>query len=438
MDAAGLAPGEPVPALVATGPVALALLVGGAGSGRPLAPLGPLLTARELSACVEGLAAPVLVAEPPFAATAEEVSARTGCRVAVVDGIASSGRALRLDRDPGEIVCVIHTSGTSGVPKPVPYREDRLAARVRLNTDLCSMGPGDVFTAASPFHHIGGLGNLAVALGVGAATVPMPRFSVDAWVAAGERGVTHALLVPTMIDRLLEEGALAAATGLRVLQYGGAPMHPSTLRRAVAVLPGVQLVQMYGQTEGSPLTCLDATDHARAAAGDAELLGSVGRAVPGVELRVAAPDATGLGEVCARGPHLCCAGADGWLHTGDLGRLGPDGLLRLAGRLGDRIVRGGENVDPAEVESIVAGHPQVREVAVVGVPDRRWGEVVKAFVVPADPASPPDVAELRAFARVELAGFKVPAEWTLLGELPRNAAGKVLRRALRDAAFEGT
>jgi acyl-CoA synthetase (AMP-forming)/AMP-acid ligase II len=436
MDAAGLAPGEPVPALVVSGPVALALLVGGAGSGRPLAPLGPLLTARELSACIEGLAAPVLVAEPPYAATAEEVAARTGCRVAVVEGIQPSGRALRLDRGPGEIVCVIHTSGTSGVPKPVPYREDRLAARVRLNAGLCSMAPGDVFTAASPFHHIGGLGNLAVALGVGVAIVPMPRFTVDAWVAAGERGVTHALLVPTMIDRLLEEGALPAA-GLRVLQYGGAPMHPSTLRRAVAVLPGVDLVQMYGQTEGSPLTCLDAADHARAAAGDAELLGSVGRAVPGVELRVADPDATGLGEVCARGPHLCCAGPDGWLRTGDLGRLGPDGLLRLAGRLGDRIVRGGENVDPTEVESIVARHPLVREVAVVGAPDRRWGEVVKAFVVAADPASPPDPAELRAFARVELAGFKVPAEWALVGELPRNAAGKVLRRALRDAAFKG-
>jgi acyl-CoA synthetase (AMP-forming)/AMP-acid ligase II len=206
-------------------------------------------------------------------------------------------------------------------------------------------------------------------------------------------------------------------------------MHPETLRRAVAGLPGADLVQFYGQTEGSPITYLGPAEHRRAANGDTRFLGTVGRAVPGVELRIADAGGDGVGEVCARGPHLCLPDADGWLRTGDVGRLDGE-WLHLVGRLGDRIVRGGENVHPLEVESVLATHPAVREAAVVGVPDVRWGEIIRAFVVPVDPAAPPDAAELRSWARRQLAGFKVPTVWTIVPDLPRNAAGKVIRRQL--------
>jgi acyl-CoA synthetase (AMP-forming)/AMP-acid ligase II len=148
-----------------------------------------------------------------------------------------------------------------------------------------------------------------------------------------------------------------------------------------------------------------------------------------------APDGRGVGEITARGQHLMRTDADGVLHTGDLGRFDAEGYLFLAGRLGDAIIRGGENVHPLEVEHALEEHPGVREAAVVGVPDLRWGEVVTAIVVPVDPAHPPDVDELRTHARARLAGFKVPTEWTFADALPRSATGKLLRRDLRDSGL---
>jgi acyl-CoA synthetase (AMP-forming)/AMP-acid ligase II len=429
LDGVGAEPGRPVLALVASTPTAFALLVGAAGSGRPLAPLGPLLTAHELAASVQGSGCRLLVTEPAFEKTAGAVAALTGCRVEVVPEPDVSSRDLTLDPGPDDVACIIHTSGTTGAPKPVSYRQDRLARRVDIIARLGGLGPGCRLAVAAPFHHVGGLGNVAVALAATAATVALPRFSVPAWREVGLVGTTHGLLVPTMLDRLLAAGALGFPT-LRVLQYGGAPMPPVMLARTLEALPGVDLVQMYGQTEGSPITCLNATAHRRATIAAPELLGTVGRAVPGIELRIEGPDRFGIGQVSARGSHLCLPDDDGWLRTGDFGRIDTEGYLHLAGRLGDRIVRGGENVHPLEVEGVLGSHPAVREVAVVGVPDGHWGEVVKAFVVPVDPARPPTADELRSWVRAELAGFKVPTEWAFVEGLPRNAAGKILRREL--------
>src|SRR5206468_3866301 len=128
--------------------------------------------------------------------------------------------------------------------------------------------------------------------------------------------------------------------------------------------------------------------------------------------------------------HLFVHDDNGWLATGDLGRIDADGYLHLVGRRGDKIIRGGENVYPAEVERVLSEHPEIRDVTVCGVPDDRLGEVVKAFVVPVDQRALPEVEELRRWTRAQLAGFKVPTEWVFLGELPRNAGGKVLRRRL--------
>jgi len=241
--------------------------------------------------------------------------------------------------------------------------------------------------------------------------------------------VSRTLAVPTMIEMLLREDALALPT-LPLLQYGAAPIHPETLRRAMEALPGVDFLDLYGQTEGSPITCLTPEDHVRAAAGREWLLQSVGRAAPGVEVRIECADDQGVGEVTARAAHLFVTSDDGWLRTGDMGRLDDEGYLYLVGRRGDRIIRGGENVYPLGVEHVLQEHPQVVEVAVIGVADQLYGEVVKAFVVPADPDAPPKEDELRSFARRELAGFKVPTEWSFVPELPRNASGKLLRREL--------
>jgi acyl-CoA synthetase (AMP-forming)/AMP-acid ligase II len=269
----------------------------------------------------------------------------------------------------------------------------------------------------------------AAALGAGAAVHCFPSFTVDAWAALGAAGVTHALLVPTMVETLLAEDKLRIPS-LRLLQYGASPIHPSTLKLVIETMPDVRLLQIYGQTEGSPIAVLTPADHVAAAAGRTDLLTTVGRAGPGVELRIDSPEGIGAGEVWARATHLFRTDADGWLHTGDLGCIDADGYLRLSGRKGDVIIRGGENLHPLEVETILTAHPLVAEVAVVGVVDQRWGQVVKALIVPSDPERRPDFDELRSFARSELAGYKVPTVWAFVESLPRSPQGKLLRRLL--------
>src|SRR4051794_18554019 len=431
LDAAGFVPGRPVPALLGTTKDAFALLVGGAATDRPLAPLGPRLTAPEIAGCLGGLGGDRLVTAPAYRDVAEDAAAIAGCTVSEVPVLPASDRPLPT---PGAeaTAFVLHTSGTSGVPKAAWARQDRMAARARVNTRLVELGPTSVYTTASPFHHIAGLGMLAVALASESAVACFPEFSVDAWRDLGAMGVTNAMVVPAMVEMLLAADALDIGT-LRLLMYGGAPMHPDTLRRTLAALPGVRFLQLYGQTEGSPICFLGPEAHQQAAAGRVELLRSVGRPAPGVTLRVAEPDESGEGEIRARAPHFFRTEDDGWLHTGDLGRIAEDGYVYLLGRRGDMIIRGGENVHPVEVEQVIAQHPGVREVAVLGVPDRRLGQTVHAVVVPGDPGAPPAAEELRAHVRAQLAGFKTPSSWAFVDALPRNQQGKLLRRVLAEA-----
>jgi len=317
------------------------------------------------------------------------------------------------------------------VPKPVPMVQWRLAERVRVHAALSGLAPDAFYAGSAPYHHIAGLGNIAVALGAGARITGLARFDVAGWCRLRELAVTHTNVVPAMLEIVLAAGE-GAMPSLRTLVYGGAPIHPSTLRRVYEQLPRVRLLNFFGQTEGSPLAALLPADHDVAVADRPDLLLSVGRVVPGVELVVRDPGPDGVGEVLARADHLFRCDDEGWLHTGDLGRLDADGYLYLSGRQGDMIIRGGENVHPLEVERVVAEHPAVAEVAVVGVPDPRLGETVVAFVVPADPQAGLDVEQLHAYTRTRLSGFKVPARWHRVAELPRNPTGKVLRRRLSE------
>jgi acyl-CoA synthetase (AMP-forming)/AMP-acid ligase II len=232
-----------------------------------------------------------------------------------------------------------------------------------------------------------------------------------------------------MIDQLLERGALDKVK-LRALHYGTAPIHPDTLRAALEAIPGTEFTQAYGMTEGGPISLLGPDDHLRAAAGEPGLLTSVGRMVHNVEHRFEDVDTEDVGELVVRAPQIFEPDADGWLRTGDLGRVDDEGFLYLWGRKGDKLIRGGENIYPLEVERVLELHPGVSEAAVIGVPSRRWGQTIKAFVVARDPERPPEVDELRQYLRGYLATFKVPEEWELRTDLPRNPAGKLLRREL--------
>ncbi|WP_432841535.1 class I adenylate-forming enzyme family protein [Dactylosporangium sp. CA-092794] len=428
----GAAPGVPVAALLPSSRAAFALAVAGALTGRPLAPLNPRATVRELVECVRGLPDGLVVATPEHAGLGQAVADAAGRRLGVVTDLGSASAELNWQVDAAGPVAIVHTSGTTGRPKPVTLRQDRLAARTRVFAGIVRLGPGSVFTSGSPFHHIAGVGMFLTALAAGAAMAEFPGFSESAWAGMHRLGVTHALLVPTMIEKLLAAGQLGLDT-LRSLQYGASPIRAQTVRELHHALPRVRLTQLFGQTEGSPITALTHEHHLLAGERAPELLTSVGRAVPGLELRVDAPDERGVGQLHARAPHLFGADEHGWLHTGDLGRMTPDGFVYLLGRIGDTIIRGGENVYPVEVERVIGEHPAVSDVAVVGRPDATLGETVQAFVVLAGGAAV-TADELRAHTRDALSGYKVPTDWQFVAELPRSAAGKVLRRQLRREA----
>lgn len=429
LDAADAPVGRSVVALLASSPGAFALAVGAAATDRALAPLGPRLTASELVPIVSALDSEVIVTEAAYRLLAEDVAQQTGRRVVVFDGVERSTRTLSFDIDPARPAAILHTSGTTGTPKAVAYRQDRLAARTRVNAQLVMLGPGSTYASASPFHHIAGIGMLFVAVASGATLLSMPRFDVETWDRLAVGGATHVLIVPTMMEILLDAGHFSLP-GLRVLQYGASSIHPDTLARAMTAMPDVKFVNIFGQTEGSPISCLTPSDHVLAASGRPGLLGSVGRAAPGVEIGIEDADDAGIGEVVARATHLFKPDDDGWLRTGDLGRIDNEGYLYLSGRRGDKIIRGGENVYPLEVENVLAQHVDVAEACVFGLPDQRWGEIVAAALVPRLCGKEIDVESVRSFARQRLGGFKVPTVWNQIDVLPRNAAGKVLRRQL--------
>ena len=431
----GLEPrrGGLVPALLTTNSDALALLLGGAAADRPVAPMGPRLTAAELSRMVRGAGAHVIVTESRSYDAAVAAAALSGARVHVIPEFRQSSAPL--PRARGDVSFVLHTSGTTGEPKRVPFGEDVLAARVAVSANVIGLRAEHRYATGSPLHHIAGLGNALTALSVGAPVLPTTQFSAEWWRGLRDAGATHCLLVPTMIEMLLTQGVLDVVP-LQTLIYGAAPMSPETLRRILHTLPGVGLVSIFGQTEGSPITTLAADDHARAATGRSDLLDTVGRAAPGLSLRIDDPDAGGTGEVLAAAAHLSVHGDDGWLHTGDVGALDSEGYLRLSGRRNDMVVRGGENVYPLEVENVLVEHPEVAAAGVVGVPDQRLGETLAAFVVASEPARRPDHHDLARFVRARLAGFKVPAYWYDVPELPLNGAGKLLRPKLLELHLE--
>lgn len=423
--------GVPVLALLDSGPAAYALLVGGACSGRPVAPLAPRGTLRELTACVAPTDGPVIVASPAHSGIAHELAAATGRRGLVLDTPPTGGALDPGAARPEDVVAVLHTSGTTGAPKRVRVANRALAARTVAFADLLDLDADGVYASAASFHHAAGISFVAVALGTGAAVTPMPtRFTVAAWEALHGLGVTHANVVPSMLQMLLDAGALEPGR-LRTLLYGASRIEPELARRVLDTLPGVNLVQGFGQTEGGPHTALTLADHERAVADPASagLLLSCGRPAPGVTVRIVGGSGP-VGRVRVRSPHLFHCADDGWLDTGDVGRLDDDGYLYLVGRVGDGIVTGGENVFPVEVERVLESHRGVREAAVVGVPDRRLGQRLAALVVPTDPAAPPDPEDLRRHVRSALSGFKVPTTWLMVDALPRSPLGKLLRREI--------
>jgi O-succinylbenzoic acid--CoA ligase len=327
----------------------------------------------------------------------------------LVDATGRSRMAGGRPAAPGT-AAVVATSGTGGPPKLVELDAAAVRAAARAVSAALDAGPGDRWLCCLPLHGVAGLAILARAFHGGLPMEVHERFDPGRVAAAAGRA-TLVSLVPAMLPPLAKAGADLGR--FRRVLLGGGPIP--------AELQGGPLVRTYGLTETFGGVVHD------------------GHPLEGVELRLDA------GEILVRGPMLfrgyrddparsAAALRGGWLRTGDLGRLDPGPRLVVLGRRDDLIVSGGVNVHPAEVEAVLATHPAVAEVGVRGLPDPRWGQRVAAWVVPRDPAAPPTLAELRAYALERLAAAKAPRELLLVPSLPRGASGKLLRRLLPGAA----
>ena len=348
---------------------------------------------------------------------------------------------------------LIYTSGTTGSPKGAMLTHGNFAAAIEASEHGRPVAADDVFLYPFPLCHVAGY-NVLRLHAAGRPVVVMDRFEAAGFVDGVHRHrVTSVTMTATMVSSLLDHlddhpEDRSRLGSLRQVAYGAAPMPPSLLRRAIEAL-GVDFTQGYGMTELSGnATFLDPAAHHRALAGAEHLLAAAGRPAPNVEVRVVDDAMADVpvgesGEIVVRGAQVMAgywmdedatrrAFSDGWFHTGDVGTFDREGWLYIVDRKKDVIVTGAENVSSREVEdAILAVCPELKEAAVVGVPDTHWGENVCAVIV-LRPGAAIEAAELTDRVRRRLAGFKVPRHVVALDELPRNATGKVLKQQLRD------
>ncbi|HEV3377709.1 MAG TPA: AMP-binding protein [Thermoleophilaceae bacterium] len=313
---------------------------------------------------------------------------------------------LRFEHDPHAVHTVIYTSGTTGEPKPVELTFANHAASAAASADALGVDPDDRWLCPLPLHHIGGLAVLIRSAINHTTAVLHERFDAERVKRTLEAGeVTLASLVPTMLVRLREAG-LRSAPGLRTIALGGGPIPAGLLDWAADT--GIPVTPVYGMTE----TCSQIA------------AGSPARPLRGAELRIGPG-----GEILVRGPMVAPGetAPDGWLHTGDLGRLDAQRRLYVEGRLKELIVTGGENVAPLEVEQVLLAHPAVGDAAVTGRPDPEWGEAITALVVPRERTDP---EQLRDWCRERLEPHKVPKRIDLVDSLPRSPGGKLLKGRL--------
>ncbi|MDE2462753.1 MAG: fatty acid--CoA ligase [Alphaproteobacteria bacterium] len=447
------------------------LQFGGAKAGAIMTPVSWRLAGREITYMVNDAKAKLLFVGPECAelvstleqdlSTVTKIIAMEPCAApwplyeAWRDGASSRDPMLPVSED--DVTLQLYTSGTTGNPKGAMLRHRNLlggrkaAAEARM--DWNDWGPDDVSLVAMPVAHIGGTGWGMVGLYNGAKGIVAREFDPTRVLEFIERdGISKMFMVPAALQIVvnLPRAREVDYSRLKFILYGASPIPLDLLRECIEVF-GCGFVQQYGMTETcGTIVYLPPEDHDPAGN---ERMRAAGIAMPGVELKVV--DEAGntvapgvVGEVAIRSVSNMAGywnlpeatsktiDADGWLRTGDAGYLDKDGYLYIQDRVKDMIISGGENIYPAEVESAVYGHPDVAEVAVIGVPDARWGEAVKAIVVPR-PGHTIDPADIIRFARARIAAFKVPKSIDVIEALPRNPSGKILRRQLREPYWSG-
>jgi acyl-CoA synthetase (AMP-forming)/AMP-acid ligase II len=447
--------------LAKNGPAFFELWFGAAKAGVVLVPVNFRLAAPEVAYVVNDAAAELLFVGADFYDVVEKVERELGSvrTIIALDGNHPTWAdyaqwlASRKPIDPelpiatSDCAIQMYTSGTTGHPKGAQISHDNLLALLPgVIEQWGNWRDDDVNLVCMPLFHIGGSGWGLVGLFRGVENIMVKDFDPTAILRTiEERRITKALFVPAMMLFLLQSPRCAETdfSSLDLIVYGASPAPLDLIRRSLAVF-GCGLAQVYGLTETTgAFAYLPPGDHGEHAI---ERMKSCGKAMAGVTIRVVDPEGRALppgevGEVVCRTPQVMLgywnlpeatarAIRGDWFHTGDAGYFDGDGYLYIYDRVKDMIVSGGENIYPAEVESALFGHPDVADVAVIGVPDEQWGEAVKAIVVK-KPGAEAGAAEIIAYARERIAGYKVPRSVDFAETLPRNPSGKILKRELR-------
>ena len=450
--AADIGPGDVVPVIARNRAGWVTAMLGLIRAGALPAAVNWRLAAPEVAALLELMAPAAIVADDDCAALV--TAANSGLPVLTCPGApvaaSANGSPARPPQRPAtrlrgsEPAILLHTSGTTGRPKLVPLTHDQLVtAAAFMSLEVPEAAPGARHLSALPLFHVAGLANLCYAMFTGGHLHVLGSFSPAGFVdELSGRRIQLTQLVPTLIQAVTSEVSSRAEPpdlpDLVEVVYGASPIRPDLLERAVAVL-GCRFRQNYASTETGPLpiSSLSPRDHDPARG----RLATAGRPSLGWEVRLGERS-----EIQVRGaaplpgywnnPEATARTLtpDGFYRTGDAGTVDGDGYITIVDRLNDVVITGGENVFPAEVEVVLAQHPAVADIAVIGIPDDTWGETVHAVVVAAPGF---DTGELLSWARERLAGFKCPTGVTVVQELPRNATGKVTRAALREPYWAG-
>ncbi|MCV7316949.1 long-chain fatty acid--CoA ligase [Mycolicibacillus parakoreensis] len=427
------------------------LLFAAARAGVPCAPLNYRLSAPALHELIDRLPQPLVVVDAEYRGVlADRLAGNAVLDSAEFRTEARTTEPVNAWPDADDVAVVLFTSGTTSQPKAVELSHNNLTSYVTGTVEFASADPQDAALICVPPYHIAGVGAALTNLYAGRRSVYLRKFDPAEWIRlVNAESVTTATVVPTMLDRIVAELERhpRAMPSLRNLAYGGSKVALPLVRQALDLMPEVGFVNAYGLTEtSSTVTVLTPDDHRLAHRSTDEAvrrrLGSVGRTVPGIEAVVRDGDGRPLpagaaGELFVRGEQVSgrysgigsVLDPDGWFATRDIAVVDDEGYVFIVGRSDDTIIRGGENIAPAEIEDVLVEHPQVRQVAVVGSEDAQWGQIIVAVVV-AEPGAAPDPEALRDFARRSLRGSRTPDRIVFRDELPTTPTGKVLRREL--------
>jgi len=430
-------------------------LMGAAMAGVPYVPLNYRLTDEQLAALLGRILPVYLVADAPHAKAFDSLEGSTVVtrEAFLADALASTPTCEEdWPADPSAVAVQLFTSGTTGPPKAAILRHEHLVSYILSTVDFMAAGEDEATLVTVPPYHIAGISAVMSSLYACRRIVQLPDFAAAAWLELAEHErVTNAFVVPTMLSRLVDHLDTVDRTPhldtLRAIAYGGGKMPQPVIERALTLFPGVDFTNAYGLTEtSSTITLLTPDDHRTALASDdpcvRRRLGSVGQPLPAVDIEIRDEDGRVLGpdepgEIYVRGPQVSgeylerkATDDEGWFPTRDAGFLDADRYLFLSGRADDVIIRGGENISPAEIEDVLLTHEAVADAAAVAIPSTEWGETVGAVVV-LKPDGTADAHELQYLVKSKLRSSRVPEVIRFEDELPYNETGKLLRRQLK-------